>query len=102
MEAPLPDDDSKFAKEFARLGPRPDIERTATMGGAFGFPSENGYVSFNDPAIQAAEIPGAGGISSAESLAKLYAACVTGLDGQALLTPASIRTGSRSSPPGGS
>ena len=95
MEPPLPDDDSEFAKEFARLGPRPDIERTATMGSAFGFPSENGYVSFNDPAIQAAELPGAGGISSAESLAKLYAACVTGLDGPPMLTKATIADGLR-------
>lgn len=95
MEAPLPDDGSEFAKEFARLGPRPDIERTATMGSAFGFPSENGYVSFNDPAIQAAELPGAGGISSAESLARLYAACVTGVDRPPLLTPVSISDGIR-------
>ena len=96
MEAPLPDDDSAFAKEFARLGSVPSIERTATLGGAFAFPSDNGYVTFNTPAIQAAEIPGAGGISSAESLAKLYAACVTGVDGgQPLLTPASIADGLR-------
>jgi CubicO group peptidase (beta-lactamase class C family) len=96
MEPPLPDDDSEFAKEFARLGSVPSIERTATLGGAFAFPAANGYVTFNTPAIQAAEIPGAGGISSAESLAKLYAACVTGVEGgQPLLTPASIADGLR-------
>jgi CubicO group peptidase (beta-lactamase class C family) len=38
-----------------------------------------------------AEIPGAGGISSADSLARLYAACVAGLGGPALLTIASIK-----------
>ena len=96
MEAPLPDDDSEFAKEFARLGSQPFVERTFTLGGAFAFPADNGSVTFNTPAIQAAEIPGAGGISSAESLAKLYAACVTGVDGgPALLTPASIADGLR-------
>ncbi len=96
MEAPLPDDDSDFAKEFARLGSMPSIERAVTLGRAFAFPAENGYVTFNTPAIQAAEIPGGGGISSAESLAKLYAACVTGVDGgPALLTAASIADGLR-------
>lgn len=90
MEAPLPDDDSELAAEFARLASAPFVERTLTLGGAFAFPADNGYVTFNAPEIQAAEIPAAGGISSAESLAKLYAACVTGVDGPALLTPASI------------
>ena len=97
MEAPLPDDDSDFAKAFASFQFDPSVERTATLGGAFAFPADSdGYVSFNAPAVQAAEIPGAGGISSAESLAKLYAACVTGLgSGPALLTRASIADGLR-------
>ena len=97
MEAPLPDDDSDFAKGFASALFDPSVERTGTMGGAWAFPADSsGYVTFNSPAIQAAEIPGAGGISSAESLAKLYAACVTGVDGQgALLTRASIADGLR-------
>ena len=62
------------------------------MGGAFGFPVEAGEVSFNDPAIRAAEIPGANGVSSAASLARLYAACVGTADGvpAPLLTEASI------------
>lgn len=62
------------------LGPESDpvADRGITMGGAFAFPAdENGLVSFNDPAIQAAQIPGAGAVSTAESLARLYAACVS-------------------------
>jgi CubicO group peptidase (beta-lactamase class C family) len=91
MEPPLPDDDSEFAKGFASFGSDPRIIRTMSLGKAFAFPSDNGQVTFNNPAIQAAEVPGAGGISSAESLAKLYAACVTGVDGgPPLLTPASV------------
>jgi CubicO group peptidase (beta-lactamase class C family) len=91
MEPPLPDDDSEFAKGFASFGNDPRIIRTMSLGKAFAFPSDDGQVTFNDPVIQAAEIPGAGGISSAESLAKLYAACVTGVDGGSpLLTPTSI------------
>ena len=89
MEAPLPDDDSEFARAFASALFDPSVERTGTLGGAFAFPADsNGYVTFNSPAIQAAEIPGAGGISSAESLAKLYAACVTGIGGPALMARA--------------
>ena len=55
----------------------PVVDRSLTMSGAFAFPAENEYVTFNDPAIQAAEIPGANGISTAESLAACYAACVS-------------------------
>jgi CubicO group peptidase (beta-lactamase class C family) len=96
MEPPLPDDDSEFAKGFERFGNDPRIIRTMSLGKAFAFPSDDGQVTFNNPVIQAAEIPGAGGISSAESLAKLYAACVTGVDGTSpLLTRASIADGLR-------
>ncbi|MEU6020014.1 serine hydrolase domain-containing protein [Micromonospora sp. NPDC047134] len=71
--------------------PDPVSDRAATMGGAFPFPADpEGWVSFNDPAIQAAQIPGAGAVSTAESLARLYAACVGELDGPRLLTTASI------------
>jgi CubicO group peptidase (beta-lactamase class C family) len=96
MEPPLPDDDSEFARGFASFGNDPRIIRTMSLGKAFAFPSDDGQVTFNNPVIQAAEIPGAGGISSAESLARLYAACVTGVDGGSpLLTPASIADGLR-------
>ena len=96
MEPPLPDDDSEFARGFASFGNDPRIIRTMSLGKAFAFPSDDGQVTFNNPVIQAAEIPGAGGISSAGSLAKLYAACVTGVDGgSALLTHASIADGLR-------
>jgi CubicO group peptidase (beta-lactamase class C family) len=96
MEPPLPDDDSEFAKGFARLANEPNLVRAMSLGKAFAFPSEDGQVTFNDPVIQAAEIPGAGGISSAASLARLYAACVTGVDGgAALLTTESIADGLR-------
>ena len=79
-----------------RFGNDPRIIRTMSLGKAFAFPSDDGQVTFNNPVIQAAEIPGAGGISSAESLAKLYAACVTGVDGGSpLLTRASIADGLR-------
>ena len=49
----------------ARLRRQPAVERGITMGGAFAFPARGGFVTFNDPRIQAAEIPGAGGVSTA-------------------------------------
>ena len=51
------------------------------------FPPKTGYVTFNSPEIQAAQVPGANGISSACSLARLYAACVSPVDGSPLLHP---------------
>ncbi|WFE25281.1 serine hydrolase [Solwaraspora sp. WMMD791] len=73
--------------------PFPDqvSERSLTMGGAFDFPADaDGLVSFNDPAIQAAGIPGAGGVSSAAGLSRLYAACVSEVAGAPLLSTASV------------
>ena len=52
--------------------------------------SDGDHVTFNDPDIQAAEIPGSNGIADARSLARLYAACVSPIDGVRLLSPASI------------
>jgi CubicO group peptidase (beta-lactamase class C family) len=93
MEAPLPDEDSDDAREASRLAAdNPLVERSLSMGGAFGFPVENDGVSFNDPAIQQAQIAGANGVSTAASLARLYAACVGTPPGSAgpLLTEASV------------
>jgi CubicO group peptidase (beta-lactamase class C family) len=91
MEPPLPDEDSDDARRAARLvAESPTLARTNTMGGAYGFPERDGTVTFNDPRIQAAEIPGANGISTARSLARMYAACVTSVDGVRLLSDASV------------
>ncbi|WBB80548.1 serine hydrolase [Micromonospora sp. WMMD882] len=69
----------------------PLADRSATMNGAFPFPADDaGLVSFNDPAIQAAGLPGAGAVSTADGLARLYAACVSPVAGPALLTTASV------------
>jgi CubicO group peptidase (beta-lactamase class C family) len=90
MEPPLPDEDSHGAREAARLGLQNRVvARSASMGGAFGFPVENGVVSFNATDIQAAEVPAANGISTAESLARLYAACVSNVEGALLLSDVS-------------
>jgi CubicO group peptidase (beta-lactamase class C family) len=91
MEAPLPDEESEAARESARISAEnPVIERSLTMGGAYAFPAEDGFVTFNDPAIQAGEIPAANGISTAESLARMFAACVSDVDELRLLSQAAI------------
>jgi CubicO group peptidase (beta-lactamase class C family) len=91
MEPPLPDEDSAAARAAAALvAASTTVLRSVTMGGAWGFPVERGMVSFNDPAIQAAEVPGANGIATARSLARLYAACVSNVNGPQILTRAEI------------
>lgn len=45
---------------------------------------------FNDPRVQAAEIPGAGGIATADALASIWSATVTETDGVRLLDPATV------------
>lgn len=92
MEPPLRDEDSEAARATAALvAGNPAVLRSGTMSGAWGFPVQNGAVSFNDPAIQAAEVPGANGIATARSLARLYAACVSSTDGPPLLSATAIR-----------
>ena len=91
MEAPLPDEDSDAAREAARLAATNDcVQRSVSLGKAFAFPADGDYVTFNDPAIQSAEIPGANGIATPRSLARLYAACLTDLGEGRLLTDSSI------------
>lgn len=91
MEPPLPDEDSDLARQSARLlENNPLVERSLTMGGAFAFPAADGLVTFNAPDIQAAQIPGANGISNAPSLARLYAACVSPQGGPPLLGASAI------------
>jgi CubicO group peptidase (beta-lactamase class C family) len=91
MEPPLPDPDTPAARANARqFAESRMLQRSLSMGGAFEFPTHEGVVTFNDPAIQAAEVPAANGISTARSLARLYAGCVSEIDGPKLMTAASI------------
>jgi CubicO group peptidase (beta-lactamase class C family) len=47
-------------------------------------------IDFNDPAVQAAELPSSNGIGTARSLARMYAALIGEVDGVRLLTPATL------------
>ena len=91
LEPPMPDPDPVLGAVIAGwLANEPVAGRAGSMGGAFGFPLTNGQVTFNDPAIQRAEIPGANGMATAEALARLYAACASEVDGRRIMTTAQI------------
>jgi CubicO group peptidase (beta-lactamase class C family) len=72
------------------MAPGATVKNRVAPDGTRGSGSLYAMGLFNDPAIQAAEIPGANGISTAASLARLYAACVSSIDGPPLLAAASI------------
>src|SRR5215469_5751641 len=50
--------------------------------------------SFNDPMVYQAAMPGSNGISSGRSLARMYAATVSEVEGVRLLTEETVRTAS--------
>lgn len=79
--------------EGRRPMPGPDhlLTRIVTMNGALAFPGLDAPHGWNDPALHAIELPGAGAVASATGLAALYAAAVTGLDGgERLLSPDTV------------
>ncbi|MET8140911.1 serine hydrolase domain-containing protein [Sphaerisporangium sp. NPDC005288] len=67
--------------------------RIVTMNGAIPFPGLEQPHGWNDPALLAAEIPGAGAVASASGLAGVYAAAATGLDGSPRLLTRDTLTG---------
>jgi CubicO group peptidase (beta-lactamase class C family) len=89
---------ARLAWEDEENGPFPDLdpataseerlweERAGTLGGAFPNSLVFGDRGFNDPRIQAAEAPGAGGISNARDLASIWSATVAPTGGLRLLT----------------
>ncbi|MER5422838.1 serine hydrolase domain-containing protein [Streptosporangium roseum] len=72
-------------------GPEHLLTRIVTMNGALAFPGLDEPHGWNGPALLALELPGAGATASASGLAGLYAAAVTGIEGQErLLTPDTV------------
>jgi CubicO group peptidase (beta-lactamase class C family) len=59
--------------------------RAMTLGGALPPELVGAGAGFNDPRIQAAEVPGAGGIADARALATIWSAAVTATRGVRLL-----------------
>jgi CubicO group peptidase (beta-lactamase class C family) len=72
-------------REF--VGPDSMLGKSLTApGGAFSDPDV-----WNTRALQAAEVPGAGGVGDARGLARLYASCIGDVDGFRLLTPTQVQ-----------
>ena len=78
-------DPETAASLAALIGPDSMLGKALSGGGAFANTDD-----FNTPAVHAAEIPAAGGIGDARSIARMYAACVGEVDGIRLLTPEQI------------
>ena len=71
------------------------LERSLTLGSALPVTLVGDGTGFNDPRVQAAEIPGAGGIASARALAAIWSATVIETDGVRLLSDEVIAQAAR-------
>ena len=79
------DDETRTAMaEF--LGPDTMLGKALTGGGAF-----SGSGIWNTRPLHAAEVPAASGISDARSIARMYSACLTDVDGVRLLSADQVR-----------
>ncbi|MBU1174042.1 MAG: beta-lactamase family protein [Alphaproteobacteria bacterium] len=82
---------SQFWRDEAAK-PEPNwLLRSMTLGHALPADLVTPDGGFNDPRLQAAEIPGAGGIASARALATIWSATVTETNGVRLLDGQAIR-----------
>jgi len=92
LPAPEPDDPAIRALVASIMTPDSLVVRALTINGALGtFGGEGGMADvFNSRAIHATEMPAANGITTARSLARLYASTVSSVDGIRLLTPATV------------
>ena len=79
------------------LGPETLLGRALTLNAAVPF----GDPVWNTRAVHAAQIPAANGISTASSLARVYAACVGEVDGRRLLDPGTVARASATITPAG-
>lgn len=79
---------------MALMGPESLLGKALSINGAFNRPGRiefSGGNVFNSREVHAAEVPAAGGICDARSLARMYAACIGEVDGVRLLTDAQVR-----------
>lgn len=86
---PLPSPDPE-AEALEALAVPAIADRIGSVNGALPLPGEPDAMTYNDPAVLAAEVPGANGVTDARSLSRLYAACVSPILGAPLLSDATI------------
>lgn len=72
----------------AYLNPDSVTNRALSINGAFALTGKD--LAWNSPAVWSSQIPAANGITNARSLAKLYAACVSEVDGVRILSDETI------------
>ena len=70
-------------------------EKAMTLGGALPPALVGERTGFNDPRIQAAEVPGAGGIATARALASIWSSAIATTDGVRLLNADTVREATR-------
>jgi CubicO group peptidase (beta-lactamase class C family) len=85
--------DPELRSQLHRLGPGTPGGRALTLNGTL--PISPAPVAYNDPAVLAAELPSSNGVSSARSLARLYAATIGQVDGIQLLSAQTRGTATR-------
>ena len=73
----------------AFLDPESVMNRALHLNGAFGLSGDE--MAWNRPEVWSSQIPAANGITNARSLAKLYAACVSEVDGFRLLDDVTVK-----------
>lgn len=89
--APPPTDPEALAMLMKTMGPGTAGFKTLTLNGIM---TGGGDQGFNGRAIHATEMPAANGITTARSLARMYAATVGPVDGVRLLDEATVSTAS--------
>lgn len=75
----------------AFLDPESVTNRALHLNGAFGLDAGGGGMAWNRPEVWRSQIPAANGITNARSLAKLYASCVSEVDGVRLLDDETVK-----------
>jgi CubicO group peptidase (beta-lactamase class C family) len=94
--APVPDDPEMRALMESVMGGDALIGRALTLNGALAGSGEADMGGlFNRRDIHATEMPAANGITTARSLARLYAACVGPVDGVQILTADTVAAASK-------
>ncbi|HEY5438079.1 MAG TPA: serine hydrolase domain-containing protein [Acidimicrobiales bacterium] len=89
-DAPPTNDPADFAL-MEKVRSMPAAVRSVTLGVAFPeFGIDGSFSGFNSPLVHAMEIPAANGILTAQALAKIYAATVSDVDGQRLMSDSSV------------
>jgi CubicO group peptidase (beta-lactamase class C family) len=91
--APPPSDPAQLIRMMQTMGPGTIGFKALTMNGSL-MGLGAGRNPFNTRAVHATEMPAANGITNASSLAKMYAATVSDVDGVRLLSPDVMRAAS--------